>query len=59
MEEIANNGYSIVDYRPDLYASLSTEADPLLLKLFSIKTHYEALFHAKGHVIKYVSFTIH
>ncbi|NDB36373.1 MAG: tRNA (guanosine(46)-N7)-methyltransferase TrmB [Flavobacteriia bacterium] len=59
MEEIANHGYSIVDYRPDLYASLSTEADPLLLKIFSIKTHYEALFHAKGHVIKYVSFTIH
>ena len=59
MEEIANHGYSIVDYRPDLYASLSTETDPLKLTIFSIKTHYEALFHVKGHVIKYVSFTIH
>lgn len=58
MEQIEEHGYSIVDYRPDLYATLETETNPAQREIFSIKTHYEQLFHAKGHVIKYVSFKI-
>jgi tRNA (guanine-N7-)-methyltransferase len=58
MEQIEEYGYSIVDYRPDLYATLETETDPAQREIFSIKTHYEQLFHSKGHVIKYVCFKI-
>ena len=35
MEQIETNGYQIIDYRPDLYLSITTEQDPLLLKIFS------------------------
>jgi tRNA (guanine-N7-)-methyltransferase len=58
MEQIEEHGYPIVDYRPDLYATLETEIDPVQREIFSIKTHYEQLFHSKGHVIKYVCFKI-
>jgi tRNA (guanine-N7-)-methyltransferase len=58
MEQIEEHGYPIVDYRPDLYATLETEIDPAQREIFSIKTHYEQLFHSKGHVIKYVCFKI-
>jgi tRNA (guanine-N7-)-methyltransferase len=58
MEQIEEHGYPIVDYRPDLYATLETETDPAQREIFSIKTHYEQLFHSKGHVIKYVCFKI-
>jgi tRNA (guanine-N7-)-methyltransferase len=58
MEQIEEHGYPIIDYRPDLYATLETETDPAQRDIFSIKTHYEQLFHAKGHVIKYVCFKI-
>lgn len=58
MEQIEEHGYPIVDYRPDLYVTLETETNPAQREIFSIKTHYEQLFHAKGHVIKYVSFKI-
>lgn len=58
MEQIEEHGYPIVDHRPDLYATLETETNPAQREIFSIKTHYEQLFHAKGHVIKYVSFKI-
>jgi tRNA (guanine-N7-)-methyltransferase len=58
MEQIEEHGYPMVDYRPDLYATLETELDPAQREIFSIKTHYEQLFHAKGHVIKYVCFKI-
>jgi len=58
MEQIEEHGYPIVDYRPDLYATLETETDPAKREIFSIKTHYEQLFHSKGHVIKYVCFKI-
>ena len=59
MEQIALYAYPVLECRPDLYASLEKENDPMKKAIFSIKTHYETLFHAKGHVIKYVSFTIH
>ena len=59
MEEIELHGYSIIDYRPDLYASLMGAEDSVENTIFRIKTHYETLFHAKGHVIKYVSFKVH
>jgi len=58
MEQIEEHGNPIIDYRPDLYATLATETDPAQREIFSIKTHYEQLFHSKGHVIKYVSFKI-
>ena len=58
MEQIEEHGYSIIDYRPDLYLSLETETNPTQKQIFSIKTHYEQLFYGKGHVIKYVSFKI-
>lgn len=58
MEQIEEHGYPIVDHRPDLYATLETETNPAQREIFNIKTHYEQLFHAKGHVIKYVSFKI-
>jgi len=58
MEQIEEHGYPIVDYRPDLYATLESETDPAQREIFSIKTHYEQLFHSKGHVIKYVCFKI-
>jgi tRNA (guanine-N7-)-methyltransferase len=59
MEEIEQHGYSIIDYRPDLYATLIGEENSVENTIFRIKTHYETLFHAKGHVIKYVSFKVH
>lgn len=59
MEQIETYSYPILDYRPDLYASLLVEEDQVKKSIFAIKTHYESLFHAKGHIIKYVSFTIH
>lgn len=58
LEQIEERGYSIIDYRPDLYLSLETETNPTLKQIFSIKTHYEQLFYGKGHIIKYVSFKI-
>ena len=58
MEQIEEYGYLIVDYRPDLYATLETETDPAQREIFSIKTYYEQLFYSKGHVIKYVCFKI-
>jgi tRNA (guanine-N7-)-methyltransferase len=59
MEEIEQYGYTIIDYRPDLYATLNGTEDSVENTIFRIKTHYETLFHAKGHVIKYVSFKVH
>ena len=59
MEEIEQHGYTIIDYRPDLYATLNGSEDSVENTIFRIKTHYETLFHAKGHVIKYVSFKVH
>jgi len=59
MEEIELHGYTIIDYRPDLYATLNGAEDSVENTIFRIKTHYETLFHAKGHVIKYVSFKVH
>lgn len=58
MEEIKTNAYKVLDFRPDLYATLTSENDLVKNTIFSIKTHYEQLFHSKGHVIKYVSFQI-
>lgn len=58
LEQIEEHGYPVVDCRPDLYATLATETNPRQRDIFSIKTHYEQLFHAKGHVIKYVCFKI-
>lgn len=58
MEEIELHGYTIIDYRPDLYATLNGAEDSVENTIFRIKTHYETLFHAKGHVIKYVSFKV-
>lgn len=58
LEQISLHNYGIVHQFTDVY--LQREKIPQHLSyLYSIQTHYETIFSAKGHTIKYVSFTIH
>lgn len=58
LEQISQHNYGIVHQFTDVY--LQREKIPQHLNyLYSIQTHYETIFSAKGHTIKYVSFTIH
>ena len=43
-----NSRYRITDHTADLYNS------PLLAEHHGVKTHYEGIFTAKGHDIKYI-----
>ena len=56
-EEIKEHGYESLELTWDLYASLEGKTE-LEREVFSIKTHYEELFTAKGSVIKYCKFRV-
>ena len=56
-EEIKEHGYDCLELTWDLYASLEGKTE-LEREIFSIKTHYEELFTAKGSVIKYCKFRV-
>lgn len=58
LEEIKEHGYKIIQDTPDLYGTLIRQLDQETQDILQIKTHYEALFSAKGFKIKYLKFTI-
>ena len=57
LEQIEAEGYALLNRLDDLYAQLG-ELPEDLAKVLATKTHYEKLFTAKGHQIKYLSFQI-
>jgi len=58
LAEIERNQYHIIQNTNDLYGALIQELDQETQDILQIKTHYEALFSAKGFKIKYLKFTI-
>lgn len=56
IEEIETHGYELLENAPDLYGGYTNQLDEKTKEILHIKTHYEQLFSAKGHVIKYCSF---
>ena len=58
LEEIAEHGYKIIQDTNDLYGTLIHDLDSETQEIMQIKTHYEALFSAKGFKIKYIKFVI-
>ena len=58
LEEIAGHGYKIIQDTNDLYGTLIHDLDSETQEIMQIKTHYEALFSAKGFKIKYIKFVI-
>lgn len=57
-EQIKTNGYAILQDSNDLYGALIHNLDQQTQEILGIKTHYEALFSAKGYKIKYIKFTV-
>lgn len=58
VEQIEEHGYPVKELTWNLYQNLPERLDPTIREILHIKTHYEQLFTAKGHIIKYCSFTI-
>ncbi len=58
LSEIAEHGYQIIQDTADLYGTLIHDLDAETQEIMQIKTHYEALFSAKGFKIKYIKFVI-
>ena len=57
-DQIKTNNYKIIQDTNDLYGALINDLDKDTQDILSIKTHYEALFSAKGFKIKYIKFII-
>lgn len=57
LEQIEEHGYPLTRRLDHLYAQLH-ELPEDLASVLGTKTHYEKIFSAKGHQIKYVSFRI-
>lgn len=58
LEQIEENNYPCLESTWDLYANIPEDLDPDTREIFHIKTHYEKLFSARGHKIKYCKFQI-
>lgn len=58
MEQIKEQNYEQVLYTYDLYSELIDNLDKDTQDILAIQTHYERLFTARGHVIKYCKFKI-
>ncbi|MEZ4936756.1 MAG: tRNA (guanosine(46)-N7)-methyltransferase TrmB [Crocinitomicaceae bacterium] len=58
MEEIKRNGFHLMTASEDLYGAYFENIEEGEKAILSIRTHYEKLFSAKGHVIKYCRFQI-
>jgi len=58
-EQIAEHHYEVLESTWDLYGELPEKLDEVTRDILQIKTHYEKLFTAKGHVIKYCKFKVH
>ncbi len=55
-EEINEHGYKSFLSTADLYGEAIGEFDDFMQKILNIKTYYEELFTARGHVITYTQF---
>lgn len=55
-EEIAENGYSELLSTPNLYEDNFDQLDATTQEILKIKTYYEELFTARGHIITYTQF---
>lgn len=58
LEEIEEHNYQIIQNTNDLYGTLMNDLDQETQDILQIKTHYEALFSAKGFKIKYLKFIV-
>lgn len=58
LDQIDEHGYDLVLKTHDLYKEFIENLDQSTRDIMSIKTHYEKIFSAKGHVIKYCKFKI-
>lgn len=58
LEEIADKGYQMIEHTPDLYNEKMNTYDEDTRDILGIKTYYEGVFTAKGHVITYTKFKI-
>jgi len=57
-EQIKEQKYECLELTWDLYGSHISDLDKATADILHIKTHYEQLFTARGHVIKYCKFKI-
>jgi len=57
LKQIEENNFPIINKFSDVYHQVD-EIPEELNHLYTVKTHYERIFSAKGHTIKYVSFKI-
>lgn len=56
LEEIEEQNYNLIEFSWNLYSEMPDNLDDDTKEILSIKTHYEELFSAKGHSIKYCKF---
>jgi tRNA (guanine-N7-)-methyltransferase len=56
-EEIDEHGYNRIEATPDLYNEKLNDYNADTQEILGIKTYYEGVFTAKGHVITYTKFT--
>lgn len=57
-DEIDERGYNRIESTPDLYNEKINDYDSDTQEILGIKTYYEGVFTAKGHIITYTKFTI-
>ncbi len=57
LEQIQEHDYQLIQAVPDVYEKLSSLEEDVQFAV-QIRTHYEALFEKRGHVIHYLSFKI-
>ena len=58
LAQIKERNYRMINKFENIY-NQQNEIPEELDHLYTVKTHYEGIFSAKGHTIKYVSFKIH
>jgi tRNA (guanine-N7-)-methyltransferase len=58
MEVLVSMGIIPDFHTNDLYRQMDLVQNPFLREILQIETHYEKLFRARGHVIKYCSFRV-
>ncbi len=59
LEQIEEHGYKTLEKTWDLYGEMIENLDNETQEILAIRTHYEAIFSAKGFTIKYCKFTVH
>lgn len=56
LDEIELNDYQLLEHYPNLYAEGIEQFDQDTQEILNIKTYYEGVFSAKGHLITYTRF---